>query len=263
MPGASFNGAGVRGRRRVVVEVHGYGFPTVLQRGRRPRTPESGQRYEEQTGIYAASTGPASEDAGEFSRGYRGGRRSTGFNGAGVRGRRRVAGGGAFGFGHCGFNGAGVRGRRRGEDFHGFRLGQYRASTGPASEDAARDSRGIVRYQERERLLQRGRRPRTPERSDSNPASRWVRYELQRGRRPRTPERWRRSVVELVTNMLQRGRRPRTPEIMTSSTGWPPIWGLQWGRRPRTPRAVARLASTAQIRCVLQRGRRPRTPERT
>ena len=254
-----FNGAGVRGRRRATSRRARSAGSTRLQRGRRPRTPESWPGAESCCAVTVASTGPASEDAGELTRALTDPAGQTGFNGAGVRGRRRAGakppccllpplastGPASEDAGEppcqqpssarsSGFNGAGVRGRRR------------EVTAGGAILDA---------------VLQRGRRPRTPE--SSCRGTPWAASPCFNGAGVRGRRRGEK-VLEIFRRRfaLQRGRRPRTPERNYDNHIAARQRSLQRGRRPRTPERPHRGRRTSYEVIVLQRGRRPRTPER-
>ena len=203
-----FNGAAVRGRRKLVVNPSAY--PAEC-----------------------ASMGPPSEDGGNVAPSTPTARRSRGFNGAAVRGRRKsvtwdsassCSASASMGppsedggnprrrrntrrWMRC-FNGAAVRGRRKFE------------TSAEAPSSSARFNGAAVR----------GRRKLGVGLVAGMPGK-----ELQWGRRPRTAEIFYILLPLRKMKKLQWGRRPRTAEIQGRSSGTSTTPSLlQWGRRPRT-----------------------------
>ena len=257
--------------------------PCELQRGRRPRTPESSHVVSSCRRHPQASTGPASEDAGETSAAWRTSRSTPASTGPASEdaGEPRAP--------CCG-------------------CVLVWASTGPASEDAG-ELRPGRRYCARGSCFNgagvRGRR-----RALMSTVTRPPVGTLQRGRRPRTPERWVGRPVRLRHHDASTGpasedageshHRPRSEgaarfngagvrgrrrlvlahlpqrlpfastgpasedagDSTTSQSSSASHTRLQRGRRPRTPESAGAAAS-ARLRGRLQRGRRPRTPEST
>ena len=245
----SFNGAGVRGRRRGV-QIRRNALQ-ALQRGRRPRTPERRPSWEARP-EHLASTGPASgtpENGSQLARR----RLALCFNGAGVRGRRRGTGREADRWDLGSFNGAGVRGRRRGARPRGA-FGLVDASTGPPRGGRRR---ATSRSRPTDARLQRGRRPRTPERPpldwrDGSPGFNGA------GVRERRRGPWPRGRASSSGFNGAAARTPESPMRMlprlpctTPSTGPP----SENAGEVRPAESHAGLAMT-------QRGPRPWTPER-
>ena len=154
-----FNGAGVRGRRREsnpssstgddgastgpasedageTTGVNAVNTQAKLQRGRRPRTPERRTPLTSTVLPYAASTGPASEDAGEVLADAAIALAKKASTGPASEDAGEVRPTTAPSTSPPGFNGAGVRGRRRALARGVHATGALAASTGPASEDA-------------------------------------------------------------------------------------------------------------------------------
>ena len=275
------NGAGVRGRRRVC-------------RGPRRKAGRcfngAGVQDAGEPELFAAkvteeavaSTGPASEDAGESGacRPRRATRAS--FDGAGVRGRRRVLMSRPPPSPSSGFNGAGVRGRRRDErrlediqEYTGFNwagvrgrrraagallwLRSARASTRPGVRGRRRAKTGAAVLRTG-KLLQRGRRPRTPE--SAHAANGYAPASGNASTGPASEdagEAGQASAVRLRHHQRfngagVRGRRELPPPPRERRCRPLQRAGVR-GRRESRPRHLPQRSFD-----LLQRGRRPRTP---